>query len=214
MAYSQTLRDVSEQKRPLITVRAVVLGVATGVLLNTYTNYTGMVLVNSALVKSQLPMSVLLPFVGWIGVNLVLRFFWPRIALSSSELVLIYSMSWIVGTIPVAGWATYWGGIVSSPTYYASPENRWEEFLFDVMPWWVLPQASEGSITTFYEGLPPGESISVGQLDRRAWLVVQLVYRACGGRALYFGHFSEAVGRCRKADFSSGDFSHCADRRL
>ena len=77
MAYSQTLRDVSEEKRPLITVRAVVLGVATGILLNTYTNYTGMVLVNSALVKSQLPMSMLLPFVGWIGVNLVLRFFGP-----------------------------------------------------------------------------------------------------------------------------------------
>lgn len=162
MARAQPSEDVSEQKRPVITVRAVVLGVATGVLLNTYTNYTGMVLVNSALVKSQLPMSVLLPFVGWIGVNLVLRFFWPRIALSSSELVLIYSMSWIVGTIPVAGWATYWGGIVSSPTYYASPENRWEEFLFDVMPWWVLPQVSKGSITTFYEGLPPGESIPWG----------------------------------------------------
>ncbi|MCY4351804.1 MAG: hypothetical protein OXC45_01705, partial [Gemmatimonadetes bacterium] len=159
MAHAELSEDISEQKRSVITVRAVVLGVATGILLNTYTNYTGMVLVNSALVKSQLPMSMLLPFVGWIGINLVLRFFWPRIALSSSELVLIYSMSWIVGTIPVAGWATYWGGIVSSPTYYASPENRWEEFLFDVMPWWVLPQVSEGSITTFYEGLPPGESI-------------------------------------------------------
>jgi len=75
MARALPSEDVSEQKRPVITVRAVVLGVATGVLLNTYTNYTGMVLVNSALVKSQLPMSVLLPFVGWIGVNLVLRFF-------------------------------------------------------------------------------------------------------------------------------------------
>lgn len=109
--------------RRLITGRAVVLSIITGVLLNTYTNYTGMVLVNSALVKSQLPMATLLPFVGWLFINLVLRIFLPRIALSGSELVLIYSMSWIVGTIPVAGWATYWGGIVSSPMYFASPEN-------------------------------------------------------------------------------------------
>lgn len=73
MARAQPSGDVSEQKRPVITVRAVVLGVATGVLLNTYTNYTGMVLVNSVLVKSQLPMSVLLPFVGWIGYSTFTR---------------------------------------------------------------------------------------------------------------------------------------------
>ena len=130
---SEYAPEPSGQARPLITFRSVVLGMVTGVLLNIYTNYTGMVLVNSALVKSQLPMAVLLPFVGWLGINLLLRIVWPRIALSSSELVLIYSMSWIVGTIPVAGWATYWGGIVSSPTYYASPENRWKEFLFDAI---------------------------------------------------------------------------------
>ena len=155
----QSPEPTSGTTRPLITFWSVILGMVTGVLLNTYTNYTGMVLINSALVKSQLPMATLLPFVGWLFINLGLRIAWPRMALSGKELLVIYSMSWIVGTIPVAGWATYWGGIVSSPAYYASPENRWEEFLFDVMPWWALPQTSEGIIKTFYEGLPPGETI-------------------------------------------------------
>ena len=154
--------DAPGASRPAITVRSVLLGMATGALLNIYSDYAGMILGSASLVKSQLPMSVLLPFVGWLGVNLLLKAAWPRIALSSSELLTIYSMSWIVGILPASGWTTYWGGIVSAPTYYASPEKRWEELLLDVLPWWSLPQASEGVIRTFYEGLPAGERIPWG----------------------------------------------------
>ena len=211
MAYAQTLRDVSEEKRPLITVRAVVLGVATGVLLNTYTNYTGMVLVNSALVKSQLPMSMLLPFVGWIGVNLVLRFFWPRIALSSSELVLIYSMSWIVGTIPV-GMGYVLGRYCQFPDLLCLAGKPMGGVSFRRYALVGIAPGVGGVYNDLLRGSAAGREHSLDQLDRRAWLVVQLVYRACGGCALCLGYFSEAVGRCRKADFSSGDFSRRADR--
>lgn len=54
---SQSPEQAPDNTRPTITLRSVVLGMATGILLNTYTNYTGMVLINSALVKSQLPIS-------------------------------------------------------------------------------------------------------------------------------------------------------------
>ncbi|MCZ6631770.1 MAG: hypothetical protein O7G87_00055 [bacterium] len=145
-----------------ITSRAVFWGMATGVFLNVYSDYTGMILGSASLVKSQLPMAMLLPFVAWLAINLVLKICLPRLAFSSAELLMIYSMSWVVGTVSASGWTTYWGGILSSPVYYASPENRWEELLFDVMPWWCLPQTSTEVIRTFYEGLPDGASIPWG----------------------------------------------------
>ena len=106
-----------------------------------------------------------LPFVAWLVINLILKLAWPRMALRGTELLVIYSMSWIVGTVSASGWTTYWGGIVSTPFYYASPENRWEEVLFDILPWWCLPQAAPEIIRTYYEGLPDGASI-----PWRGWL--------------------------------------------
>ncbi|MEE2753656.1 MAG: DUF6785 family protein [Candidatus Latescibacterota bacterium] len=139
--------------------RSILLGALTGILLNVYSDYTGMILGSASLVKAQLPMSMMLPFVAWLALNTVLKLLWPKIALKSRELLVIYTMSWIVGTIPASGWTTYWGGIVSAPLYHASPENYWEEHLFEVLPWWSLPYKSEAIIHTYYEGLPPGESI-------------------------------------------------------
>ena len=162
----QAIQDPETSRRAKITFRSVLLGTATAIALNIYCNYTGMVLVTGALVKSQLPMSVLLPFVAWIGINLILKIVWPQMALSGTELLVIYSMSWIAGVITASGWAIYWAPIVSSPTYYASPENQWAAVLFDVLPWQMMPQTSDEIIRPFYEGLPPEANI-----PWRAWLV-------------------------------------------
>jgi hypothetical protein len=153
-----------------VTRRAILLGALTGALLNIYSDYTGMILGSASLVKAQLPMSMMLPFVAWIILNVLLKVTAPRFALTSQELMVIYTMSWIVGTVPASGWTTYWGGIVSAPIYHASPENFWEEHLFDVLPWWALPNRSEEVIRTYYEGLPPGGSIPwMGWLPSLFW---------------------------------------------
>ncbi|MDP6040181.1 MAG: hypothetical protein QGG64_16645, partial [Candidatus Latescibacteria bacterium] len=162
---SQPIQNLEPGKRTKITLRSVLLGTATAIALNIYCNYTGMVLIAGALVKSQLPMSVLLPFVTWIGINLILKIVWPKMALSGTELLVIYSMSWISGVITASGWAIYWAPIISSPTYYASPENQWSAVLFDVLPWQMMPQTSEEIIRPFYEGLPPD-----GNIPWLAWL--------------------------------------------
>ena len=109
MAQTETqTKSLPEQKRQ-ITLRAVVLGTLTAAGLNIYSDYAGMILGSASLVKSQLPIAMLMPFVAWIGVNLILKLVWPRIALSSAELLVIYSMSWIVGTVSASGWTAYWG---------------------------------------------------------------------------------------------------------
>ena len=101
MALPQSQSEPARPRR--ITVRAILLGAATAAWLNIYSDYTGMILGSASLVKSQLSMAMLLPFVAWLAINLVLKLAWPRMALSSAELLVIYSMSWIVCTV-VASW--------------------------------------------------------------------------------------------------------------
>ncbi|MXX15302.1 MAG: hypothetical protein F4Z86_17980 [Gemmatimonadetes bacterium] len=116
-----------EGSRPArITLRSVLLGVVTIVALHIYTNHTGLVMGSSALVKSQYPMAMLIPFFLWLFVNIVLKAFFPSAALSGKELLVIYCMSWISSGIALEGWAAYWSTIISTPTYYASPENQWQ----------------------------------------------------------------------------------------
>ena len=138
-----------------ITLRSVLLGVATVVILNIYADYAGMVMGSFSLNKSQFPMAMLIPFGLWLFVNLGLKAFLPRAALSGTELLVIYSMSWIAGNIPFEGFTGYWASTLAAPTYFASPENRWEEAFFDALPWWYMPDASPAVIRPYYDGLAP-----------------------------------------------------------
>ena len=149
-------------QRSRITLRSVFFGVITIIALHLYTNYAGLVLGSNSLVKSQYPMAMLLPFVIWLFSNIALKAFWPRAALTSTELIVIYSMSWIAGTIPMEGWAAFWTNLVAVPAYYASPENRWREVIFDILPWWTLTDTSPAVILPFHDGMAPGGSIPWG----------------------------------------------------
>lgn len=152
----------AETPRVALTRRSIAIGILTGALLNIYSDYAGLILGSASLVKSQLPMAMLMPFIVWVAINTVLKFIRPAWALRSTEMLVIYSLTWIVGTIPASGWTAYWGGIVSAPLYHESPENGWRDLLFDDLPWWALPYRSETFMRTFYEGLPEGQVIPWG----------------------------------------------------
>ena len=108
---------------------------------------------SAALVMSNLPMSALIPFVFWLFLNVILKRFLPRFALSGTELLVILGMGWMVGTVPAIGWTGYWTGIMTAPEYYASPENGWRDAFFDVLPKHLFPDPAV--VPSFYNGLPP-----------------------------------------------------------
>ena len=142
-----------------ITLRSILLGTATVVAMCVYTNHAGLVMGSSSLVKSQYPMAMLLPFTLWIFANIGLKLFTPRYALSATELLVIYAMTWLAGVIPLEGWAAYLVSSISVPTFYASPENRWESIIFDRLPWWMFTERAPGVIRPFYDGMAPGETL-------------------------------------------------------
>jgi hypothetical protein len=114
---------------------------------------------------SNLPLVVLLPFVWWLLTNSLLKRFLPRFSLRTLELRVIFSALWAGGSFAGYNWATQWVGTMAAPRYYASPENRWVDLIFEYLPWWMYPVDAPGVVDRFYTGLHAGESLPWG-----AWL--------------------------------------------
>ncbi len=149
-----------DQMPPLITLRALILGVLTifGVfyyLICEVGHGSG----SGSYVRSQFPMVAFMPFVLWIFINTALKRVWPRLALRRGELLTIFSMLWVVGALPQWGWSDYWIAITAAPIYSATPENQWSELLFPFLPWDALPNTSARVVDTFWLGLPAGASV-------------------------------------------------------
>ena len=90
--------DLAAPALPRITTRSILLGALTAAALCVWTNYTEFVMHSAALVMSNLPMSALIPFVFWLFLNVFLKRFLPKFALSGTELLVILGMGWMVGT--------------------------------------------------------------------------------------------------------------------
>ena len=144
------------QAKPVerVTARSVLLGMLSiGGMAFYITHYGG------ALIKSYLPVAVLVPFLIWVLANTALKRLFPSLALSKTELLTILSMMWIVGNLPAIGWAQYNVSTTVGTTFYASPENRLGDFAVPVLPKWLFLQAEDPTIHQAFPGLEQGQSI-------------------------------------------------------
>ena len=57
--------------------------------------------------------------------------------------------------VPTWGFIGFFLGILASPYYYATPENRWAEYFHDYIPSWMAPVDRASGLKWFFEGLPP-----------------------------------------------------------
>jgi hypothetical protein len=58
-------------------------------------------------------------------------------ALGKGELVVIFILMSLANSTP--NFVQYWVPLVSSPFYYASPENNWPELIHPHIPDWLVP---------------------------------------------------------------------------
>ena len=165
---------------PSITLRGVVLGLATTVGVILYVIYVSERSGVGHFVHSQLPLLALMPFVLWIFLNVGFSRIWPSQTLKTGELLTILSMLWIVGTLP--HWLGRWSLMVASPTHFASPENMYAEHFFDYLPWHVLAPTSARVLDSFWLGLPDGAPVPwEGWIEiTLQWLGVSLAMVAFG----------------------------------
>ena len=180
---------VPKQERG-ITLRCVLLGLATILLGTVYMDHHA-----GNLVKSYLPVSVLIPFTGWIVINTGLRVLAPQYALSRVELLTILGMLWVGGNLPAVGWGLYAASLIPAPHFFASPENRLAEVVIPHLPEWLFLNANDPRVLSAYNGLAPGEPMPWHVWLRPFfwWLVAALatVTATMFGTALFFKQWDE-----------------------
>ena len=154
MAQLQSVETLETESR--VRKTAVLAMVGTLVFACVMSTYVELSTRSGLLAMSNLPMTVLLPFVFWLLGNSVLKRFWPQLSLSATEMRVLFCLLWVGGLFAGFNWATQWAGMMASPRYFASPENRWEELYFDDLPNWMLPLDTPGVVDGFYQGIWSG----------------------------------------------------------
>ena len=122
--------------------------------------YTRNILPSSLLDGEFLPFGVILGLILLVGlVNPVSRAFLSRAAFSPQELAILFIMGLTTTAVSTDGLGAFLIAIIAAPLYYASPENRWSDFLHEYIPSWLVPSNAAGDMGTFFTGLPAGAPI-------------------------------------------------------
>jgi len=114
------------------------------------------------------PAAVALLFLLVAGPNLLLIRFREKWALTTAEIITIYSMMIVASAIPTMGLTAQVIPLSTGAHYYASAENKWGQLILPhIEPWLTPTGTAPGSavIQNLYEGLPAGAGV-----PWRAWL--------------------------------------------
>jgi hypothetical protein len=137
----------------VITKRALLVGLGMAVLMPFWPTYTSLILHSTRADHSHLSMAMLIPFVALLVLNTFLER--RGLGFSPTELLTVCSIGFVASTMQ-GEWITIWFlQMLTMPAYYASPENRFDEFLLPNMPGWTTI-TNRDAVRGFYEGLVPG----------------------------------------------------------
>ena len=139
-----------------LTFRSVVLGVAVVVFINLWVTYSETVVHASRLNLSFFQITLLFVFLLLVAVlNPLLKTFRPASALTAAELLVVVAIGMVGCVVPTSGVVGFMVGVISTPLYFATPENGWADFYQPNLDSWIVP-TNRDALRVFYEGLPPG----------------------------------------------------------
>jgi len=176
-----SLKSSEPQRRGMVTGRALMIGTLGAVAVGLLAPWAIHVLRGSYMaIDFSTAGAVALLFILVAGPNLLLLRFRNSLALTTAEIITIYSMMVVASAIPTMGLTAQLIPLSTGVYYYASPENAWGQRIIPYMPDWLSPQGSAIDapvITDLYEGLPAGAQVPWGAWVRPllAWLPMLLV---------------------------------------
>ena len=120
-----------------ITHRAVCLGLILSVVVAFWGQYAAMEQGYSEMTYPHLPACLLIPFFLLILLpNIAIAALIPRYTLTTTELLVIFSMGLIASTVPDWGVIRYLMVMIGGPYYFTTPENQWADF-WPYLPEWL-----------------------------------------------------------------------------
>jgi len=176
----------SEKPRRVVTWRALLAGSICAIIIAVATPY-GTLKIKSATMALDfsVPAAVFTMFILALVVNLY-RLATGRTLLNRGEMLVAYSMMAVACAICTMGLTAYIVPMVGTPHYYASPENKWAEYLVPQTPeWLMLSKDGTGgkAIEYLFEGLP-------NKISRKE---VAAIYAAWIPPLLWWGIFLAAL---------------------
>lgn len=138
-----------------VTFRSVAVGLLLVISVNTWPIYGLYVIHINQMVFSYMAMALMIPFVLLtLGINVGLRRVRPSWALTPLELVVVFSTGLVGALFPLMNFTGLIMGHLSTPYYFATPENAWSDLLHPHLPDWLFPRDADHAMRHFYEGLP------------------------------------------------------------
>jgi len=123
-----------------LTWRALLIGVAASVFLGDWTQYAELIIHGTQLSFTFPPIGGFFVFLCiYLLFNVVLRAIHRPLALTTSELVLVFTMTVMASGIASQGVAQIMLPMIAGPFYFASAENDWGELLLRHVPGWMAP---------------------------------------------------------------------------
>ncbi len=174
------IQSASQPRSGWITGRALLIGSLAAAVIGLLAPWAIHVMRGSYMALDfSTPAAVGLMFFLVAGPNLLALHLRRRLALSSAELITIYSMMIVASAIPTMGLTAQLIPISTGAHYYASPENNWNELVIPHIAKWLLPKGAglDASIVDYlYEGLPVGATVPWGAwtTSLAAWLAFLL----------------------------------------
>lgn len=128
-----------------VTLKAVLVGLFVVGFINIWSTHAEMYVRSSRLTLAHFPLALFAVLLVLLALNRWLK-------LTAQELLSVIAMGLVGAVIPVEGVVGFLVGIISSFTYFASPENQWADYLLPFIPNWLVPQGSASIWTQFFEG--------------------------------------------------------------
>jgi len=132
-----------------VSWRAIAVGCALIPILVFWVEYTESVANGPDLAAMSLPMASTFALLILIGANLLLKKFLPRYAFTQLDLLVIYGMSTLGVYIGGIGLMQFLHPALVGWSYFATPQNRWEQW-FPYMRKWAVPNQSV--VAEYYAG--------------------------------------------------------------
>ncbi len=115
-----------------------------------WNEYTEIVAQATDLAAMSLIIAVVFALFVLLLINLFLKRYLPRFALSQAELMFVYVMQTVSIGISGIGMMQFLNTMTGNIFYYGTPENKWKETLLPAVRPWLLPQ--ESVTKAFYTG--------------------------------------------------------------
>jgi hypothetical protein len=128
--------------------------------INFWISYAEYIVHASRMNISHYPVALFISYFIFAASIPLLRQLSSWLTLNSADMAIILAMGMVGAMVPTSGLMGFFLGIIATPFYFATAENRWEEFFHPHIPEWVAPRDYGQALTWFFDG-PPGEGVDI-----------------------------------------------------